>query len=75
MALLAGLDPAGGKAEGKIVCACFSISEDSICNAIRDGGLTTPASVGKALKAGTNCGSCIPEIKKLISANAPSRVT
>jgi assimilatory nitrate reductase catalytic subunit len=75
MALLAGLDPAGGKADGKIVCSCFFVSEDSICGAIRDGGLTTPAAIGKALKAGTNCGSCIPEIKKLIGANAPSRVT
>ena len=33
---------------------------------IVDMGLTTPAQIGARLKAGTNCGSCIPELKKLL---------
>ena len=67
IALLAGLDSSGAKSMDKTVCACFSVSEDKIRAAIRDNGLSSPAEIGKALKAGTNCGSCIPEIKKLIS--------
>jgi assimilatory nitrate reductase catalytic subunit len=27
----------------------------------------TPAEIGAKLKAGTNCGSCIPEMKRLIA--------
>ncbi len=68
IALLAGLDSSGTRSTGKTVCACFSVSEDRICAAIRDDGLRSPAEIGKALKAGTNCGSCIPEIKKLIAS-------
>jgi assimilatory nitrate reductase catalytic subunit len=66
LALLAGVS-AGGKAPGHIVCACFSVSEDKIKDAIRGGGLTSHAQIGAALKAGTNCGSCIPELKKLLA--------
>jgi assimilatory nitrate reductase catalytic subunit len=33
---------------------------------IRDKNLETAAEIGAVLKAGTNCGSCIPELKKLL---------
>jgi assimilatory nitrate reductase catalytic subunit len=69
IALLAGLDH-GGAATGKIVCACFSVGEQAIRDAIIDGKLTTPAEIGARLRAGSNCGSCIPELKKLLTANA-----
>ena len=65
IALLAGAGSPGGAAE-KIVCSCFSVSQDKIAAAIRDDGLTTAAQIGVRLKAGTNCGSCIPELKKLL---------
>ena len=74
LALLAGVSADGAQPAGRIVCACFSVSEDRIQAAIRDGGLTTPAEIGAALKAGTNCGSCIPELKKLIGAQSPAPV-
>jgi assimilatory nitrate reductase catalytic subunit len=75
IALLAGLDSSDSKNAGKTVCACFSVSEDCIRAAIRDDGLRSPAEIGNALKAGTNCGSCIPEIKKLIMSQLPTPVT
>ncbi|WP_275429676.1 (2Fe-2S)-binding protein [Serratia marcescens] len=34
------------------------------------GGACDVDAVGRALKAGTNCGSCRPEIKKLIETSA-----
>jgi assimilatory nitrate reductase catalytic subunit len=74
MALLAGIDAAGRQAAGKIICACFGVGETQIRAAIRDGGMTNPAAIGKALKAGTNCGSCIPELQKLIGAETPAPV-
>jgi assimilatory nitrate reductase catalytic subunit len=69
LALLAGVSPGGARPAGRTVCACFSVTEDRILEAIA-GGLTTPAQIGASLKAGTNCGSCVPEIKKLIGAQA-----
>jgi assimilatory nitrate reductase catalytic subunit len=68
IALLAGISGNGTKSTGKIVCSCFSVSQESIVAAVQADGLTTPAQIGARLKAGTNCGSCIPELKKLLQA-------
>ncbi|GLQ33428.1 nitrate reductase [Litoribrevibacter albus] len=68
MALLTGKPPLGTPDVGKIVCACFNVGAKTIENAIKDGKLTTPQEVGKCCKAGTNCGSCVPEIKGILAA-------
>ncbi len=65
IALLAGSTGRGEKPV-KTICSCFAVSEEKILTAIRSEGLTTPAQIGARLKAGTNCGSCIPELKKLL---------
>jgi assimilatory nitrate reductase catalytic subunit len=67
MALLTGKPPLGGADVGAIICACFNVGEKTIKAAIKGKGLTTHQQVGQCLKAGTNCGSCIPEIKALLS--------
>jgi assimilatory nitrate reductase catalytic subunit len=51
---------------GPIVCACFGVGRTTICDAIT-AGAGSAAEVGVRLKAGTNCGSCIPELKRLIA--------
>ncbi len=66
MALLSGMPPIGGPDVGTIVCACFNVGEKTIRAAIREKGLKTYQEVGQCLKAGTNCGSCVPEIKALL---------
>lgn len=66
-AVLAGVPTAGVEDIGAIVCSCFSVGEKTILKAIKDKQLTTFQAVGACCKAGTNCGSCIPEIKALIS--------
>jgi assimilatory nitrate reductase catalytic subunit len=70
--LLSGVaaDPAADI--GPIVCSCFAIGRNTICNAIKDQKLSTVAMVGQCLKAGTNCGSCQSEIAKLIEQRAPA---
>ena len=65
LTLLSGYAPAGEDI-GPIVCACFSVGQKTIEKAIKEQGLTSAADVGACLKAGTNCGSCIPELKQLI---------
>ncbi|MGZ5620653.1 MAG: molybdopterin-dependent oxidoreductase [Methylobacter sp.] len=66
MALLTGRPPLGGVDVGTIVCACFNVGELTILAAIKEKGLKTHQEVGRCLKAGTNCGSCVPEIKALL---------
>ena len=66
MALLTGRVPVGTEDTGKTVCACFNIGEKILLKAIKDKQLKTPQEVGHCLKAGTNCGSCISEIKALL---------
>ncbi|MCP5141348.1 MAG: molybdopterin-dependent oxidoreductase [Gammaproteobacteria bacterium] len=67
MWLLAGEPGPGGKDAGRIVCACFSVGLNTLVDAIREQGLVTPEAIGAALQAGTNCGSCVPELRALIA--------
>ena len=64
--LLSGKSTDGLASAGPIVCACFGVGRTSICDAIA-AGAGTAAEIGAKLKAGTNCGSCIPELKQLIA--------
>ncbi len=64
--LLVGQPITRGADTGPTVCACFGVGRETICDAIRQRGLSTPAEVTACTKAGGNCGSCVPEIKRLI---------
>jgi len=64
--LLAGRAVQAGPDPGPTVCSCFGVGRNTICAAIRAGDLQTPGQVTACLKAGGNCGSCIPEIKSLL---------
>jgi len=66
-ALLAGRPIAAGADTGPTVCSCFGVGRNTICKAIREQNLTTPAQITACVKAGGNCGSCVPELKKLLS--------
>ncbi|MGL4285655.1 MAG: molybdopterin-dependent oxidoreductase, partial [Phreatobacter sp.] len=68
-ALLSGRAPDGMVDSGPTVCACFAVGLTAIKAAIAGGACDVDA-VGRALRAGTNCGSCRPEIKKLIEISA-----
>ena len=63
---LLAAEPPAGESAGPVVCACFGVGEQTICRAIGNEGLNTPEALGEALNAGTNCGSCIPELRRLI---------
>jgi assimilatory nitrate reductase catalytic subunit len=66
-ALLSGRAPQGTADTGDTVCACFNVGATTIKNAIQAQGLKTTADVGRCLKAGTNCGSCLPEIRAMLA--------
>ncbi|MDP2225999.1 MAG: molybdopterin-dependent oxidoreductase [Moraxellaceae bacterium] len=67
-ALLSGRpsDPAADT--GRIICACFSVGEKTIRQAITAQQLDSVAAIGLCLKAGTNCGSCQPELKQILAS-------
>jgi assimilatory nitrate reductase catalytic subunit len=70
MAVVAGRPGAGLADRGAIVCSCFGIGVRQIEHAVSEGCLSVEA-IARALKAGTNCGSCRLEIKHLISGHRP----
>lgn len=50
---------------GPTVCACFSVGMNTLSDAIADGANSVDA-LGEVTSAGTNCGSCKPELARLI---------
>ena len=63
-ALLRGGD---GADRGGEMCACFAVSCHAVEQAIA-GGAASLEAVGEMTRAGTNCGSCRPEIRQLLRA-------
>ena len=67
ISLLAG-HPANPSANaGETICACFGVGANTIRNAITEDKLTSVEAIGDQLNAGTNCGSCIPELEKFLA--------
>lgn len=64
--LLLGKPVVAGEDKGRTVCACFNVGEKTIRKAIAEQRLKTVEDIGRCLQAGTNCGSCIPELRALL---------
>lgn len=64
---LSGMTPADRPDPGPILCSCFSVGVNTILSAIETEGLITVEAIGAALSAGTNCGSCRPELAELLA--------
>jgi assimilatory nitrate reductase catalytic subunit len=71
--LLAGRAAAGARDRGSIVCSCFEVGEKQIIEAVSIGRCCDVDQVGKTLGAGTNCGSCRSEIRKIIQTIGKSK--
>jgi assimilatory nitrate reductase catalytic subunit len=60
--------PTGQKNRGKIICSCFDVSENEIIETCEAGAdLQT---LQNKLKCGTNCGSCVPELKRMVKMHS-----
>ncbi len=64
--LLSGKPGDDSEDAGASVCACFGVGRNTIIKAIEEDNLNSIEAIGKALQAGTNCGSCIPELRMLL---------
>jgi assimilatory nitrate reductase catalytic subunit len=65
--VLSGKRAAGMPAEGPIICSCFGIGLVAIRDALESGAACSVDEIGAMLRAGTNCGSCKPELRRIVS--------
>ena len=70
-ALLAPTLRHAAQARGKVVCSCWNVAQHEICSfvnarAAADANLLD--ALQAELKCGTQCGSCLPELRRLVSA-------
>ena len=54
--------------EGKLVCKCFNVTDQTIIRAIRENHLNTVDDVTAFTKAGGGCGECRDEIAEILEA-------
>lgn len=63
--------PVAVQARGRQVCTCFNVAEPEITAALQTCAGSADEQLAQLqgqLKCGTNCGSCIPELKRLVRA-------
>jgi assimilatory nitrate reductase catalytic subunit len=63
--------PVAVQSRGKTVCTCFNVADVAIQAELGRCGGTAQERLGQlqgALKCGTNCGSCVPELKRMVRA-------
>ncbi|MEA2879418.1 MAG: assimilatory nitrate reductase catalytic subunit [Hyphomicrobiales bacterium] len=68
--LLSGRAADGLMEIGPVICACFGVGLNVIREAIASKSATNVEAIGKALRAGTSCGSCLPELKRIVHEHA-----
>jgi assimilatory nitrate reductase catalytic subunit len=69
LSFLAGRPPTG-KSSGRLICSCLGVGSVAIDEAIVAGSRSVEG-IGAATGAGTNCGSCKPEIRALLEKWKP----
>jgi assimilatory nitrate reductase catalytic subunit len=50
-----------------LICACFDVGQETVRKCVADGSARNVEEIGLLLKAGTNCGSCLPELKRIVN--------
>ena len=58
---------------GKVVCTCFNVRDIAIEDNLRTCTGTAPERLAKlqgALQCGTNCGSCVPELQRMVRSTS-----
>jgi assimilatory nitrate reductase catalytic subunit len=58
-----------------VVCVCFDLGLKTIVAAITEQQLADVGAIGKAIGAGTNCGSCRPALARVLADAGRTRET
>jgi assimilatory nitrate reductase catalytic subunit len=67
--------PRNMPAPGHQVCTCFNVREHQIeaeLSRTEGDADTRLGALQERLKCGTNCGSCLPELRRLVRGHAPA---
>ena len=56
-----------GAEEGEIICQCFGITDQKLRRVIRENNLHTLDDVTNFTKAGGGCGSCVPDLERILN--------
>jgi bacterioferritin-associated ferredoxin len=59
--------------QGPLLCACFGVGFNAIRAVLAEGAVASVAEIGRALGVGTNCGSCRPELKRIVTGEKLSQ--
>ena len=60
--------------DDKITCTCFGVSENEILRIIRENSLASLDEITNFTKAGGGCGTCVPELQRLLDLVRAERV-
>ena len=70
--------PVAVVSSGKVVCTCFNVTDVAISAQLQQCSGSDKerlAALQGALQCGTNCGSCVPQLQRMVRSNAPTPVT
>ena len=66
--------PVAVVSKGRQVCTCFNVTEPAITTQLQGSAGSEEERLSRlqgSLKCGTNCGSCVPELRRLVRATPP----
>lgn len=69
--VLAGVSGTDTPDAGATICSCYNVGVNTLIAAIETGNAVSLDALGDLLQAGTNCGSCRPELANLLTAHRP----
>jgi len=58
---------------GAVICACFGVGLSAIQEALASRQAANVAEIGLALRAGTKCGTCLPELRSIVDHECHAR--
>ncbi|MEP6824363.1 MAG: (2Fe-2S)-binding protein, partial [Ramlibacter sp.] len=68
--------PVAVQSRGRQVCTCFNVTDTAIQEQlVQSTGFAADRleALQAELKCGTNCGSCVPELKRMVRAAMPAK--
>uniref|UniRef100_UPI0018A156C2 (2Fe-2S)-binding protein n=1 Tax=Vibrio parahaemolyticus TaxID=670 RepID=UPI0018A156C2 len=57
------------QSSAKLVCSCFRVTDKQIHDAMEKQDCTSLTQLQNKLKCGTNCGSCVSQIKQMVDSH------